>query len=262
MEKRFVRVPFDIDIAKKITNGQKEGRVVTRNGRNARIICFDAKSDHPIVALVNYYKDGESPENYTQRGLWGEPDEEFDGDLMLEIPETSANTSFKEGDVVVFGNGNIAIFKSKNNDEIDFHVILWGENVRRFNSVFINVKLRYATEDEKNRLIDALKRDHTEKSCYLLKEFFGIETQIFTEYEDYSFITGMAVLGVDETGKWKYDLFSHTCSSTKGVSSYVCSGSTYKKIIPFYGNERLAGTEAKAISEESKQCKKRKENNV
>ena len=34
METKYVRVPFDIEMAKKITNGKVEGRVVTRDGRS------------------------------------------------------------------------------------------------------------------------------------------------------------------------------------------------------------------------------------
>lgn len=50
---RFKKVPFDIELAKKITNGKVKGRIVTRNGRQVRIICFDRKEkEWQIVALV------------------------------------------------------------------------------------------------------------------------------------------------------------------------------------------------------------------
>ena len=51
-------------------------QVVTRDGRNVRIICTDRKGDTPIIALVNvglpdreelgfaFYPDGKSCENY------------------------------------------------------------------------------------------------------------------------------------------------------------------------------------------------------
>lgn len=38
--------PFDLKAAK---NGVK---VVTRNGKTARIVCFDAEREHPIVTLI------------------------------------------------------------------------------------------------------------------------------------------------------------------------------------------------------------------
>ena len=46
METKYVRVPFDVEMAKKITNGEVEGRVVTRDGRSVRILCFDRKGNH------------------------------------------------------------------------------------------------------------------------------------------------------------------------------------------------------------------------
>lgn len=39
----FKRIPFNIALAKKITNKEVEGQIVTRNGLKARIVCFDFK---------------------------------------------------------------------------------------------------------------------------------------------------------------------------------------------------------------------------
>ena len=39
----FKRIPFDLELAKKITNKEVEGQIVTRNGLKARIVCFDFK---------------------------------------------------------------------------------------------------------------------------------------------------------------------------------------------------------------------------
>lgn len=40
---RFKKVPFDIELAKKITNKEVKGRIVTEDKLTARIICFDMK---------------------------------------------------------------------------------------------------------------------------------------------------------------------------------------------------------------------------
>ena len=48
-------------------------KVITRDGRKARIICTDAKDDdHPIIALVEYPQDNDSEEilSYTKDGLY------------------------------------------------------------------------------------------------------------------------------------------------------------------------------------------------
>ena len=73
----------------------KQGKpVCTRNGRKARIICFDAEGEHPIIALVT---DGvqEYPYNYTKEGYYHTEGVETMADLMM-LPEK------KEGWVNVY----------------------------------------------------------------------------------------------------------------------------------------------------------------
>lgn len=84
MEQKFIRVPFDLELAKKITEKSIEGRIVTRDGRSVRVLCWDAKADQCIVALLlgEFY---EECGTYTKDGrifMNGESP----ADLMLEIP--------------------------------------------------------------------------------------------------------------------------------------------------------------------------------
>lgn len=52
-------IPFDLEMAKKIQSGEIEGRIITKKGNTARIICFDAESacNYSIIGLV---KDSDS----------------------------------------------------------------------------------------------------------------------------------------------------------------------------------------------------------
>ena len=43
-------------------------KVVTRNGKPARIICADAHCEYPVVALIADCDGNESPETYTKYG--------------------------------------------------------------------------------------------------------------------------------------------------------------------------------------------------
>lgn len=54
----FKKIPFNIELAKKITNKEVTGRIVTKDGRNAKILCWDMQwyGTHRLVALV---EDGE-----------------------------------------------------------------------------------------------------------------------------------------------------------------------------------------------------------
>ena len=40
---RFKKVPFDLELAKKITNKEVKGRIVTEDKLPVRIVCFDLK---------------------------------------------------------------------------------------------------------------------------------------------------------------------------------------------------------------------------
>lgn len=95
METKYIKIPFDAEKAKKIHSGEIEGRIVTRNGRKARIVCFDRKGTHmPIIALVEI-KDGEEDYfSYYENGHYDICDRNSK-DLMLEIPEYVRANDFK-----------------------------------------------------------------------------------------------------------------------------------------------------------------------
>ena len=89
-EKKLNLKPFDIQKA-------REGKpVCTRDGRKARIICFDAKGDKPIIALVEMGT-AETPNNYPIDGK-AVSAKEASCDLMM-LPEK------KEGWVNVYKGG-------------------------------------------------------------------------------------------------------------------------------------------------------------
>lgn len=96
MEKKFVRVPFDVEMAKRISDGGVDGRIVTRDGRDVRIICYDRKEgSYPIVGLIKN-KDWENLEEFTIKGEWGE-DEADNRDLFLYVSQNDEDLSNVEG---------------------------------------------------------------------------------------------------------------------------------------------------------------------
>ena len=73
--------PFDLEAAK---SGKP---VCTRDGRKARIICFDAKGKQPIIALLEREKtDEEIIQTYSMNGRYYEFRKEDHRDLMM-LPE-------------------------------------------------------------------------------------------------------------------------------------------------------------------------------
>lgn len=108
MKTNYITVPFEIERAKRIANKEEDGKIVTRDGRNVRIICWDAHSDDNIVALVENEKGVENPMSYSSNGSVFLTSES-PADLMLSVPEWS---TFKSGDVVTMGRADTRGFPS------------------------------------------------------------------------------------------------------------------------------------------------------
>ena len=90
-EKKLNLKPFDLEAA-------KAGKpVCTRGGRKARIVCFDAKGDYPIVALIEIGSD-EKVGQYMIDGHYTDMISQCCDDLMM-LPEK------KEGWVNVYKGG-------------------------------------------------------------------------------------------------------------------------------------------------------------
>ena len=68
METKYITIPFDLERAKRISNGEEEGKIVTRDGKEVRIVCFNVRHNkYPIVGLIdegNY----ESAESFSKNG--------------------------------------------------------------------------------------------------------------------------------------------------------------------------------------------------
>lgn len=91
---KFKKIPFDLELAKKITNKEVKGRIVTRNGRQARIVCFERnEKEWPIIALVKILGNCESVIICKSNGAYSNF-EEKDLDLHIEVPKYRDYSNF------------------------------------------------------------------------------------------------------------------------------------------------------------------------
>lgn len=228
----MVRVPFAVEIAKKITNGEVNGNIVTRDGRNVRVICWDKKSDsiYNIVALLDE-KIMERILTYTINGSEADG-KDSDNDLMLEIPEYM---TFKDGDILTYRpNGDrLCIFIYKGNDSGLMHNYVTydcdsrGNNIIKFGeSSYISTLCELSTESEKQKLIEALKASREPKAKEYLKRFFGIEQK--QEYEFKPFDKVLVRQCTED--KWEAMIFSNY---TDKIHKYRCCGMNYMHCIPY-----------------------------
>ena len=151
----------------------------------------------------------------------------------LEIEKT--HSEFKDGDIV-FEEGNrnycsaIGVLKKDEQGCFMFDTFLTKDKVC-YNSEYIYLPIRLATEEEKKQLFSALEKegkrwDSDKKAIVDLKpkvELKPFDKVLIRDFEDQA---------------WQVSLFSYKDSD----SYYCCNGCGWNQCIPYIGNESLLGT--------------------
>lgn len=250
MEQKMVHVPFDLDMAKKITNGEINGKIFDNHYKcYARIVDFDFETNQGKLNVIISER-GKGKEVFAACNDEGVIflENKFDDIpvFFLEIPEYM---TFKNGDVIVQSwnkeDGRfcrwVSIIKDiEVNDDgqivtHDYFTVMIDadkDNVFKpsFGSTCDSSEIAIsASELEKKIVISALKERKEPIAKEYLKRFFGIE-----QNDEPKLNPGQPVIGMDGNGKWRYDFFSHY--STNGM--YVCTGRSYYKCLPY--NEKTA----------------------
>lgn len=71
VQTNYKRIPFNIELAKKIAKREIKGRIITLDGREVRIVCWDMKpiEEYPIVVLAQNDCGAEMMYTCTEEGL-------------------------------------------------------------------------------------------------------------------------------------------------------------------------------------------------
>lgn len=244
MEKKFVKVPFDLEMAKKITSGDIEGRIVTDDGRNARIVDWNYKttSNEPILAIISDRQSSyENTYSFNDKGIDKINDNNGISPLMLEVPEY---LTFKDGDVLSNGKGFVFILNTHGEYKTSLYVCLHidkgplsfggaadGNNIKKFT---------FASEVEKQKLIDALKASKEPEAKPCLK-ILGIEEKPKYDFKPKDWV----LVRNYDLSEWWLARFSHVKYDSVGKRYvYGCtSGSYYRDCIPYNDQTKhLLGT--------------------
>jgi hypothetical protein len=230
METKYVKIQFDVELAKKITNGEVEGKVVTRDGQSVRIVCFDALRSDSLVVLIT---EGtiEKTYNYTPDGRVFINDE-ASLDLMLEVPEYM---TFEDGDIVAFGGNNdhVGIFKSLNLKEKTFssYATLTSKSLVFYEPAWRLINIHIATEEQRQRIVNALKSSEVPKAKECLKKL-GIEEKPKYEFKPFDKV----LVRDDDYEKWGINLFERYDGEER--FPYMCLDQCFNQCIPY--NEKTA----------------------
>lgn len=229
MGNKLVIVPFDLELSKEITNGEVEGRIITRVGNSVRILCYDVIGNKYKICGLVHNGESEEPEVFTEKGLLYEGQTD-DLDLMLEIPEY---LTFKIGDVITFGNKedslSIGIFRERdiNTSHKCFVTLSYLGNLSFNDARLTYNNARLSTEEEKQKLIDSLKesKDPEAKECL---KMLGIEIKPKCEFRPKDWV-------LCYSDGWNLCQFSHTkFRDIDNKLMYVTVGGiAYDQCIPY-----------------------------
>ena len=270
MEEKLVRVPFDVELAKKIQAGEIDGKIydVCYNCP-ARIVDFNFQTmfGKLNVVISERIKEGEVFCACNDKGvIFLRKENKFDDEptFFLEIPEYM---TFKDGDVATLGWKNldgdycewVTILKKIDADKYeivteDYVTVCLKSDSKNYFPIDFDCKsdgakwARRPTKEEVQKLVDALKASNDPRAKEYLKRFFNIDKEEPQETEEnpkednpkHEFKPFDKVL-VRESNDfpWRIDLFSHI---EGGPKPYVCLYHYWKYCIPYEGNERLLGT--------------------
>lgn len=238
MEHKMVTIPFDLETAKKIRKGERLGQIVAEKGRNrAEIVYEDDLCNaypllvviHSIPVLADWFSSTGKAFNDANR-------------LLLEVPEY---VTFKDGDVLSNEEGNYIFILNTNGKYLtSFYASLNQKGILKIEdglSAWENQieKYRFATESERQKLVDALKASKEPEAKEYLKRFFGIEEKPKYDFKPFDKV----LVKYYEDDNWEGNLFIRTITDDQdGETKYEClNGVAFVHCIPFEGNECLLG---------------------
>lgn len=158
-------------------------------------------------------------------------EEHLDGKLNLETLEIEKQLEFKDGDIVVYGK-SVAICRKIYKHTLSFYVsldemfgLLFADEVES------SEEYRFATEEEKQQLFDALEKegkawDAEKKQIVDLKP--KVELKPFDK----------VLVRDSQSDKWRVNLFGYIDKD----EYYHCAFANWVYCIPYAGNEHLLGT--------------------
>ena len=161
-------------------------------------------------------------------------EEHLGGKLNRETLEIEKQLEFKDGDIVVYGK-SVAICRKIYKHTLSFYIslnemfgLLFADEVES------SEEYRFATEEEKQQLFDALEKegkawDAEKKQIVDLKP--KVELKPFDN----------VLVRHQKTEEWRANIFSHT-DKTDEYLDYVCVNGRWEFCIPYEGNESLLGT--------------------
>lgn len=235
MEQKLVRVPFDVEMAKKITNREVKGNICVIDFplKIDSFYATDIKSERgKLNVIITKANDSFQCFICDEKGyLYISGDKWNENPLYLEVPEDMA---FKDGDLLSCDEGFMFILNAHGIFKTSCYACCSPGSAIEYGGAASMDRIegyRHATEEERQEFIASLKQSTDERAPKYLKRFFNIET------EEHNFKPFDKVLVRQSTSSpWECAFFSNY---TDQIHKYRCQGMNYMYCIPYEGNEHL-----------------------
>ena len=170
-------------------------------------------------------------------------EEHSDGKLNLETLEIEKQLEFKDGDIVVYGK-SVAICRKIYKHTLSFYVSL-NEMVGLLfaDEVESSEEYRFATEEEKQQLFDALEK---EGKAWDAKKKAIVDLKPKYEFKPMDLCL-MKYIGQYNNRGWELCQYAYTEHRVSSIGEqrdfyHAVGGEIYAECIPYKGNEHLLGT--------------------
>ena len=170
-------------------------------------------------------------------------EEHLDGKLNLETLEIEKQLEFKDGDIVVYGK-SVAICRKIYKHTLSFYVSL-NEMVGLLfaDEVESSEEYRFATEEEKQQLFDALEK---EGKAWDAKKKAIVDLKPKYEFKPMDLCL-MKYIGQYNNRGWELCQYAYTEHRVSSIGEqrdfyHAVGGEIYAECIPYKGNEHLLGT--------------------
>ena len=225
---KTVTIPFNLELAKKIQNGEVEGKIINGEGTEFEVVKWDAKGDYPLIGI--YFDEETSASRgfaFTNEGTYLKDTKSSVDDLLLEVPEfltiSEKNTKF----IFIF-----KLYKSDDKYQVKYHAMYNtnSKSLYRDDELMVNKgdNIYPSTPSEIVMLTEELRR---------IGKKWNPETKQVEDLKEEHVIKPLDLILVKST-YWELCQYAFV----EGGYVHTVGGLTFREWIPYEGNEHLLGT--------------------
>jgi hypothetical protein len=238
---KTVTIPFDLKLAKKIQNGEVEGKIVDGEGLEYNILKWDAEGSYPLIGV--YFSksiDTTMARSFNEQGAYNRTMETV-LDLQLEVPEY---LTWNEGDYLTMESGDmnyVLIYKSYvkgKTNPVNYHVLFnMVDKELYFDSCCddkVLIKAIRPSLTSEIELMHDLLRENGKRWNPETKQVEDVEKKPAHEFKPWD----LCLARFKDTEPWCPVQFGYINNINVMIS---VGGLGWNKWIPYEGNEHLLG---------------------